>query len=85
MTLEQIKQQEKGTFEAIEREYPMALESWSTEDWKKHMLNLIETTHQATVDEIIQKIIDIEITKDNGDYELAQLRYREKVIKSIKK
>ncbi len=51
-------------------------------DWLRTTLTTYGNTR---VEEIIQKIIDIEITKDNEDYELAQLRYREKVIQAIKK
>jgi hypothetical protein len=41
---------------------------------------LIADTTNATLEYVINAIVDIEIPKDGGDYEMAQLRYREKVV-----
>ncbi len=40
----------------------------------------LHDSHKRLVEKIVDGIIGIEIEKDGSDYELAQLRYREKVV-----
>ncbi len=47
--------------------------------------SFLATEMQRVLESIREEILDIPITPDKSDYELAQLRYREKVLQIINK